>query len=541
MAQNLESHLSVLSASASLHASFPAFRLPRFNLQSGQVQDWESVTYAQFKQDVELFARHWARVLKHDGIPQRSVIGMWIGGMTYIDVLQIYGLSRAGYIPQLFSMRLPNPIVIFELLKKADAKGLIFDSSFKSVLDGCPVHAHHAIDMREADPRDEPLPVLPTAVSGNEIVFIFHTSGSTSGSPKLVPCNRTWLNTAVMKARQVAQPKVDGARDVTVWMGSMCHIGQTSMLLGSLQHGACTIQPSKINFSADELVQMIKDCGLNRLNQFAAFLAVTIRNSRQNPKLLALLRSLDDIVYSGLPLPRDEEQFAYQTGLKLRNLFGSTECGAMMLSLGGNSPSAPLLCALKSTSYAFFPITPNNAASSEAGHRSTTSQLVELVILADSGDCPERSLRAPDGHFHTGDLFLEVQPNCYIFRGRDDDWIKSENSLRCDTKAIEDNVRTTCSELISECIVVGNGRPSPTLFIEPASDCDHAKLKRDILRRTRQFHSRRYLHERITSAAMIVIVQRGSLPRTVTKGNIRRKAVEEAYRPLLDEIYGIAF
>lgn len=77
------------------------------------------------------------------------------------------------------------------------------------------------------------------------------------------------------------------------------------------------------------------------------------------------------------------------------------------------------------------------------------------------------------------------------------------------------------------------------LFVEPATDCDHAKLKRDILRRTRQFHSRRYLHERITSANMIVVVARGTLPRTVTKGNIRRKAVEEAYQPVLDKLYGV--
>lgn len=100
-------------------------------------------------------------------------------------------------------------------------------------------------------------------------------------------------------------------------------------------------------------------------------------------------------------------------------------------------------------------------------------------------------------------------------------------------------MRTTCSELISECIVVGNGRPSPALFIEPAVSCDHAKLKRDILRRTRQFHSRRYLHERITSANFIIIVEPGTLPRTVTKGNIRRKAVEEAYKPMLDKLYGV--
>lgn len=94
-----------------------------------------------------------------------------------------------------------------------------------------------------------------------------------------------------------------------------------------------------------------------------------------------------------------------------------------------------------------------------------------------------------------------------------------------------------CGNLIAECIVVGSGRPSPIMFIEPLVDTDHGKLKKEIIRKTRQFHSRRYLHERIISPDMIVIVPRHSLPRTATKGNIRRKAVEAAYKPLLDEIY----
>jgi hypothetical protein len=91
---------------------------------------------------------------------------------------------------------------------------------------------------------------------------------------------------------------------------------------------------------------------------------------------------------------------------------------------------------------------------------------------------------------------------------------------------------------VTECVVVGNGRPSPALFIETNSDIPHPKLKREILRRTRQFHSRRYLHERITSADMIVIVEKKSLPRTATKGNVRRKATEDIFRTLLDKIYG---
>jgi acyl-coenzyme A synthetase/AMP-(fatty) acid ligase len=317
-------------------------------------------------------------------------------------------------------------------------------------------------------------------------------------------------------------------------MGSMCHIAQTFMLIGTLQHGSCVIQPTKIGFSSEELIDMIHRCQLNRLNQFSTFLSIHLRNSRQNRKLLGYLQSLDQIILSGLSLPREDEDWAYKNGLNLKNLFGSTECGAMLLSMGGKGRDAPLLRPIPGTSYGFLPIDADTEI--ESGHK-TSAQMLELVILSSSGDCPDASLRSSDGHFHTGDLFQEMMPGSYAFRGRNDDWIKSENSLRCDTKAIEDNIRATCGDLIEECIVVGTGRPSPALFVEPAPGVDYGKLKRDIIRKTRQFHSRRYLHEQITNPKLIMVVPSGSLPRTATKGNIRRKAVEEAYQAELDKIY----
>ena len=112
-----------------------------------------------------------------------------------------------------------------------------------------------------------------------------------------------------------------------------------------------------------------------------------------------------------------------------QNLFGNTECGAMLLSIGGSGRDAALLRAVPNTSYAFIPI------DATSGHQSS-NQLLELVILADSGDCPDISLRGTDGHFHTGDLFQEMATGSYTFCGRNDDWIKSENSLRCDTKYV---------------------------------------------------------------------------------------------------------
>ncbi|KAF5337819.1 hypothetical protein D9758_015716 [Tetrapyrgos nigripes] len=532
------SHLTVLEQSASRYHSYPAFKILA-PASTSNSPSWISITYQQFKDDVELFARHWARVLKRDNIPQRSIIGLWIGGFAYADALHIYGLSRAGYIPQLFSLRLPNPDVILELLSKSNARALVYDANSESIVGRSSIPLYPATSLSDLVVDDEPLPPMPS-VQPEDLAFLFHTSGSTSGSPKLVPCSYRWLDSVVRKSNQTCLPvNLDpNAREVTTWLGSMCHIGQTFMLIGTLQHGASIVQPTKMPFSSQELMDMIHLTGLNRLYQFAAFLSVHLRASRKDPKLLSMLAGLDQILTCGMPLSREDEQWAIRNNLRLVNLFGSTEAGGATLLSSyecGSNPS--LLFPLKGVSYRFEPIQPS--AADEDLHQST-GRLLEFVILADSADCPDVSLRHADGNFHTGDLFQEVSPGCYVFCGRDDDWIKSENSLRCDTRSIEENVRSTCGNLVSECIVVGTGRPCPAMFIEPAVEMDENKLKKEILRKIRPFHSRRYMHERIASVDMIIIVPRGSLPRTASKGNIRRKAVEDEYKARLDVIYGVS-
>jgi len=393
-----------------------------------------------------------------------------------VDLLHIYGISRAGYVPQLFSLRLPNPEVVFELLHRAQAKALVYDASYQSVLSACPVPSHAAISVAESDVTGESLPMMPI-ISSEDTAFIFHTSGSTSGSPKLVPCSYRWLESAITKSYQIMKPRDPHRQDVTTWMGSVLHIGSSFMLLGALQHGSCTIQPTTIAFSVVEFIDMIQRCQLNRLNQFAAFLALRLREAKKDAKILSLLTGLDEVLYSGMPLGREEEEFAIQNNIPLTNLFGSTECGATLIPVGRSGSNAALLRPLDGTSYAFLPI---DSKQSETGHQST-ARMLEFVVLADSGDCPDVSLRAADGHFHTGDLFQEAAPGSgtYIYRGRDDDWIKSENSLRCDTKAIEDNARAMCGALISECIVVGAGRPSPVMFVETSSDMDQKTQEGD--------------------------------------------------------------
>lgn len=73
-------------------------------------------------------------------------------------------------------------------------------------------------------------------------------------------------------------------------------------------------------------MDMIRRCGLNRLNQFAAFLANHLRTSRTDKNLLNTLIGLDEVLYSGLPLPRDEEEWAYKNGIKLRVTRFARQC-----------------------------------------------------------------------------------------------------------------------------------------------------------------------------------------------------------------------
>ena len=138
--------------------------------------------------------------------------------MSYVDVLYIYAIARAGYIPQLFSLRLPNPDVIYELLQKAAGKAIIYEPELASMLGTCPCPAYSAVDLRGVDIDRAFLPPLPQPTSADDIVMIFHTSGSTSGRPKLLPCNYKWLDAMVRKSATVSRPLRQKGQDVTVAM-----------------------------------------------------------------------------------------------------------------------------------------------------------------------------------------------------------------------------------------------------------------------------------------------------------------------------------
>lgn len=355
-----------------------------------------------------------------------------------------------------------------ELLQKANAKALIRDSYFEATSRSS-VPTYVAVDARCTPPVGDDLPPLPV-IDGKGLACIFHTSGTTSGSPKLVPYSYLALNAVLQKASLVF-PQIDPERQNTSnWMGTIMHAGssfggQYNMgiinvpdvtnfiaMLASIQNAGCIVQPTTLAFSSDELMDMVERCGLNQITQVTNHLATLLRRSRHDNKLLAVLRNIGRVTYTGMSLPTGEEDWAYRNGVNLivshnvylhssslnyslQNIHGATEVGYLLMSGNGQDDSARLLSppSIDGFKYLFLPIAPETKLESE---NAPSIRLLEMVVHADSRDCPDPSLRGADGHFHTGDLFEEVQPGRFADRGRDDDWIKSGNALKCDTKCV---------------------------------------------------------------------------------------------------------
>ncbi|KAL0567193.1 hypothetical protein V5O48_014805, partial [Marasmius crinis-equi] len=308
-------------------------------------------------------------------------------------------------------------------------------------------------------------------------------------------------------------------------------------LINVVHQGYCIVQPTSLPPSIEEFKSMFRLAGLNRARLFAPLLSRVLEASRTDSGLLDLLKALKSIRHGGSGLPSNDFEWAELNKLNLINGYGSTECGFPLMTSEVNKVGTPGRAYLRPvqplkedgtplTCYRFDPVTEG-----KGGDGSVV--LKELVVLRESADLPHHSLLGSQEDFHTGDLLEEVKPGEYIHRGRVDDWIMMANAAKCDASSIEDDAMTLCKDLFSECLAVGSSQPSPALIVEAAvADTDEKeRLVQDIYKRIvdSDGHQKRFLHQRIASPDAIIIVPPGSMMRTATKGNIRRKAMEEAF------------
>ncbi|KAL0569814.1 hypothetical protein V5O48_012147 [Marasmius crinis-equi] len=541
--------LASLALAASQWPSAAIFRTPIIDDQkipvAPHIIGYGTVTYNELYNYVETTARYWYAKLSEDGIPTGSIVGYCSRGGSYMDFVHIHGLSKAGYVPQAFT-RLPQSIEIVKaLLEKSGAKALLYEEGYfdsAESLMGPDLKVYPTFKDIPTTQLSEALPDL-SEPQPNDIKYVFHTSGSTSGLPKLVPYTSRSVETLLRKAAMTPRPPPGRpSPDAVSWISSACHVSGFSLLLAAMHQGACIIQPTCLPPPIAEFKSMFKLGGLTRVSIFTPLLSRILEVCRTDPELLDLFKNMKSIAHGGAVLPSSDLEWAKLNGLSLVDAYGSTECGIPLMISRANKVGTPEHAYLRPIQllkedgtplirYRFDPVMEGNDDDDGAA-------LKELVVLRDSADLPHHSLLGGHEDFHTGDLFEEVKPGEYIHRGRVDDWIKMAHGCRCDASLLEDDVKTLCKDLFSDCLVVGSSQPSPVLIVEADTD-EEERLRQEIYRRivNSDRHRKRFSHEQISSPDAIIIVPSGSMMRTTTKGNIRRKAMEEAFGDRIRSIF----
>ncbi|PPQ78838.1 hypothetical protein CVT26_011849 [Gymnopilus dilepis] len=501
--------ISTLLTSIAGRQEFVVFR-PR------QGKGWGEILSSTFHHDLLQAKGYFKSELGRRKIEPGSVVASWLTGRKYLDTINILGLMFAGYIPQLFSTIFDNTSVVWDLMLKSGASCLIYDEEFadRAALCTLPTLRAYVQDSGPTDeePRHGSIP-HPSALE-TDTAFIIHSSGTTSGMPKLIPVSHGWLNNfvTIKYPGTLKQGNYDD-RNITNTLGSLAHVGSITAFMGAVYSGFCTVQSSSMAAPTAELIDMISIGGVNRLVLYASYLSTHIKVAKHHNHVAQALASCRQILHTGVALPKDDEEWAIQNNLKITTMYGTSETAPLMTSIVGKNPSDRLLRFIPGvTCAALIPCSvSSNALDAPIGRE----VLFEMVCYPGKQDSPHDTLfTADDVLFHTEDLFEEVTAGLYKFRGRKGDWVKTLNGF-CDAKAMEDKIRETCSDIIHDVAVVGDNWPQPCVFIEALpSEREASQLVPLVIERNKTFSERLFFFERIQDPQRIIVVPYGSLPRT---------------------------
>ncbi|GJJ14466.1 hypothetical protein Clacol_008730 [Clathrus columnatus] len=476
------SHLTIIEATATRSPRRSAFKLPQLDIGDEtphqKIIGWRDITYGKFHRDIVWCASYWVKKLQS---PHGSVVGLWMSGLVYRDFVNLFGLMKAGFVPQILNVKIPSIEVAKEYFKQSNITNIIYAPIAPADQLKNDFHVHALIDppLETYEIPDIDIPPSSKEEHEDDIVLFFHTSGSTSGRPKLVPYTRKWIDGHSKKLL----PGLLNGKEIGIGINGIVHLSQ---------------------FGRAELVQIITECKANALYQLTPIFGRVLREAMKNDDLRVALKSLNFVAYGGSAFGDNERFWAIENGIPLKNIYGTTEFGIAMVS--ENDPTILHPIKLPGILHEFI----SQESETEVESKEPRNRHMELVISPSSIDRPHRSLCGPDGRYHTKDLFEEVEPNGFVYRGRLDDIIKMSK--------------------------VGSGKPSPVLLAEPLDEkMDIKLLKEKIGKKAELINEDGFPHERIRRTDVLIIPS-GALPRT-PKGNINRSTAERLFQREIDAFF----
>lgn len=369
----------------------------------------------------------------------------------------------------------------------------------------------------------------------NDVAFIFHTSGSSTGMPKPIPQSH--------HAAVGVLPCLDGSKSATFTTTPLYHGGIADCFRAWTSNAMIWLFPALyMPITAENIVRCLSTA--KSISDYESQIPSKVEYFSSVPYVLQMLsehriglewlQHMAVVGVGGAALPQqvgDELVMSnsLHKGINLVSRFGSAECG-FLLSSHRNYDTDKDWQYLRQ---------PSNSQYLKFEEQTDGSGLYELVIL--KGWPHMAKTNRPGGDLATSDLFKPHPsiPNAWKVDSRSDSQITLLTGKKFDPAPIEDNLASS-SALIQDVLIFGGGKAMPGAFIFPSQkgyELNDDELLKEVWKEFDKLNIGGQEHTRV-SQGMIRIMPKDaeSLPKS-SKGTVLRGVAEKSYQSKIESMY----
>ncbi|KAI1007254.1 hypothetical protein K3495_g969 [Podosphaera aphanis] len=467
-------------------------------------------------------------------------------------VMAWLGLIRAGCSVLLIAPQC-QPAAIAYLCKSCQAGYLVYDRSYtalatatsnevEAVTSGLKLHLipwqsnskdaiktiHNTALILTASPSNTVFPLSSNPTSINDITYIHHTSGTSTGLPKPIPqtqyaavgvqacietnnsacfsttplyhggiadCFRAWTSGALIWIFSEAEAPIT-TRNIISALQAIADANTNDPLLAPLIYFSCV--PYVLQMLAEEI------------------------------EGLRLLRAMNIVGVGGAALPAAVGDSLVREGVNLISRYGTAELGFLLSSyrIFNKDQDWEYLRLPSANKYLRFE------------KQDDGSGLSELVVL--KGWPYMAKVNREDGSFATRDLF-EPHPttkDAWRYHSRSDSQITLVTGKKFDPAPLEDEIKSS-SPLIRDILIFGNGqqRPGALIFVKEDLNIDEAELKKKIWETVQLTNTNSPQHAQISKDLLQIIQKDSARLEKSSKGSLLRSSAEKKFADEIRSVY----
>lgn len=376
---------------------------------------------------------------------------------------------------------------------------------------------------------------IPSRVKSDDIAYLFHTSGTSSGLPKPIPQSHF--------AAVGVLPRLPGNGSAATFSTTPLYHGGIADCFRAWASGATIhLFPGTLPITAANVQRAVglanrylaNACPVKYFTSVPYILQMLGGDPAdpEDDSGLQLLQGMDLVGVGGAALPASVGEYLASKNVKLVSRFGSAECGFLLSSHRDYSIDREwsYLRADSSLQPDFYDFEP------QAGEDGEPS-LFEFIVKP---KWPHRGkTNRPDGSFATSDLFERHSSitNAWRYHSRADAQITLLNGKKFDPAPVEGELLTSevGKKLLSDVMIFGTGREMPGVLLFPNSGTSSAsddQIVEEIWPTIEQMNEETQSHARLARRSLVVVKrERGEIPQLPksSKGTILRGQAEKMF------------